>query len=42
MSDVERDQQTIERLLSNLDNLKSFELSGDIMSDFNNLLKLAN
>lgn len=42
MTDVERDQQIAEKLQSNLENLKSFEPSGDIASDFNNLLELTN
>lgn len=42
LTDVERDQQIAEKLQSNLENLKSFEPSGDITADFNNLLELTN
>ncbi len=42
ITNMERDQQISEKLQSNLENLKSFEPSGDIASDFNNLLELTN
>ena len=42
LNDVERDQQIAEKLRSNLESLKSFEPSGDVATDFNNLLELTN